>query len=101
MSLSPSQAAALVRALHSTEGAATRWAATVRPDDNALTARIAEEFGIHGGFGAKGVWVDYKGGMNPRIEIRIGAETPVELSGRDLLAAVRDAIHRHRPGELF
>jgi len=45
--------------------------------------------------------VNYWGGSNPRIEIQIGADTPVELSGRELLAAVREALKLTRPGELF
>jgi len=83
------------------EGAAARWAATVRPDDEALRRRVGFEFGSQCGFGMPGTWVDYHGGMNPRIEIRLGADTPVELSGRELLAAVREALKIGRTGELF
>lgn len=101
MRLPPDYEAALIRALHSVEGAAARWSATVRPDDETLRRRIADEFGIQGGFGWTGVWVDYWGGTNPRIEIRIRAETPIDLSGRELLVAVRDALNLTRPGELF
>ena len=101
MKLPPHYETALIRALHSTEGAAARWAATIRPDDESLCRRIAEEFGISGGFGMKGERVDYWGGINPRVEIQIGADTPVELSGRELLAAVREALKITRPGELF
>ena len=101
MRLSPQHEAALVRALHSTEGAAARWAGASRMDDAALSRRIAEEFGIQGGFGRSGELVNYWGGRNPRIEIQIGADTPVELSGRELLAAVREALKLTRPGELF
>ena len=49
--------------------------------------RVGEEFGIMGGFGMAGERVEYRGGINPRIEIQIGAATPLEISGRDLLAA--------------
>ena len=101
MRLPPHYESALIRALHSTEGAAARWAATTRPDDESLCRRIAEEFGISGGFGKKGVRVDYWGGINPRVEIQIGADTRVELSGCELLAAVREALKITRPGELF
>ena len=101
MRLPPHYEAALVRALHSTEGAAARWGSTVRPDDDALRQRIAEEFGISGGFGRTGERVNYWGGINPRVEIHIGADTPVELSGRELLTAVREALKITRPGELF
>lgn len=101
MRLPPHYESAIIRALHSTEGAAARWGATVRPDDETLRRRIAEEFGISGGFGMTGERVNYWGGLNPRIEIQIGADTPVELSGRDLLAAVREALNLTRPGELF
>lgn len=101
MMMSPRYEAALVRALHSTEGASARWAATVRPDDATLSRRISEELGIQGGFGMVGEWVNYWGGINPRIEIRIGEDTPIELSGRELLAAVRAALKITRPGELF
>jgi len=101
MRLPPHHEAALIRALHSVEGAAARWATTIRPDDETLRRRIAEEFGISGGFGMTGMRVDYWGGLNPRVEIQIGADTPVELSGRELLAAVREALKITRPGELF
>ncbi len=101
MRLSPAYEGALIRALHSVEGAAVRWNAAGRLDDAALLARIGEEFGIVGGFSRAGEWVDFRGGRNPRIEIRIGAENPVELSGRELLAAVRMALKISHPGELF
>jgi hypothetical protein len=101
MKLLPQYEEALARALHSSYGAAARWAATVRPDDATLRRRISEEFGIQGGFGMRGQWVSYWGGANPGIEIRVGADTPVELSGRELLAAVRDVLGMGRPGELF
>lgn len=101
MRLPPQYEAALVRALHSTEGAAARWAGAARLDDERLRQRIAEEFGISGGFGRTGESVSYWGGINPVIEIAIGADTPVELSGRELLAVVRDALKIARPGELF
>jgi hypothetical protein len=99
--LPPDHEAALLRALHSRHGAGARWAATVRPDDETLLCRIGEELGIWGGFGMPGLWVDYRGGRNPRVEIRIGAEIPLELSGRELLAAAREALKLARPGELF
>ena len=101
MRLSPQHEAALVRALHSTEGAAVRWAGANRLDDAQLLRRIGEEFGIMGGFGTTGARVEYRGGINPHIEIQIGADTPVELSGRELLAAVRESLKITRPGELF
>jgi len=101
MRLPPDYETALVRALHSTEGAAARWGATIRPDDETLRRRIAEEFGISGGFGKTGERVNYWGSINPMIEIQIGADAPVELSGRELLAAVREALKITRPGELF
>jgi len=78
-----------------------RWAGANRLDDAGLVRRIGEEFGIMGGFGWDGASVEYRGGINPRIEIRVGADTPVELSGRGLLAAVREALKIARPGELF
>jgi len=101
MRLPPHYQAALIRALHSTEGAAARWASTIRPDDESLRRRIAEEFGISGGFGMTGEQVNYWGGINPRVEIQIGADTPVELSGCELLADVREALGIGRPDELF
>ena len=101
MRLPPSHEAALVWALHSTEGAEVRWAGANRLDDAGLMRRIGEEFGISGGFGWDGVWVEYRGGINPRIEICVGADTPMELFGRELLAAVREALKITRPGELF
>ena len=101
MRLPPHYEAALVRALHSTGGAAARWAGATRLDDDALRKRIAEEFGISGGFGMTGLRVNYWGGINPRVEIQIGADTPVELAGRELLGAVREALKLARPGELF
>lgn len=101
MKLPPHYEAALIRALHSTEGAAARWAGTSRMDDDALRQRISEEFGISGGFGMTGERVNYWGGTNPRVEIQIGADVPVELSGRELMAAVREALKITRPGELF
>lgn len=101
MRLPPHFDSALIRALHSTEGAAARWGATLHLDDETLRRRIAEEFGIQGGFSLPGERVDYWGGTNPRIEIQIGADTPVELSGRELLTAVREALSITRPGELF
>jgi len=70
-------------------------------DDDALRQRIAEEFGISGGFGMTGERVNYWGGINPVIEIQIDADAPVELSGRELLSAVREALKIIRPGELF
>lgn len=72
----------------------------MRPDD-ALRHRIAEEFGIAGGFNWSGLAVEYKGGVNPRITIQIGTEPPLELTGGELLSAVREALHLARPGELF
>ncbi|MBE2202973.1 MAG: hypothetical protein IAE94_01350 [Chthoniobacterales bacterium] len=73
----------------------------MRPDDDALRHRIAEEFGIAGGFNWSGLAVEYKGGVNPRITIQIGTEPPLELTGGELLSAVREALHLARPGELF
>lgn len=101
MKLPPPYEAALFRALHSKEGAAARWGATMRPDDETLRARIAEEFGIQGGCGVTGWRVNYWGGANPYVEIQVGAETPVELSGRELLASTREALKLSYPGELF
>lgn len=101
MRLPPNYESALIRALHSTEGAAARWGGTVRPDDETLRQRIAEEFGISGGFGMTGEQVNYWGGINPRVEIQIDADMPVELSGRELLGAVREAIKIGHPNELF
>ncbi len=101
MRLPPPYESALVRALHSTSGAAARWAGAARLDDERLRQRIAEEFGISGGFGSERERVDYWGGIHPEIEITVGADTPVHLSGRELLAAVRDALKLARPGELF
>jgi len=48
--LSPAQQVALVQSLHSFAGAAERWAGAARLVDEALTARITEEFGIQGGY---------------------------------------------------
>ena len=76
MRLPPHYETALIRALHSTEGAAARWAGANRMEDDALRQRIAEEFGISGGFGMTGERVNYWGGTNPVIEIQIGADAP-------------------------
>ena len=95
------QQAALVRALHSMEGAAARWAGATRLEDAALMERIGYEFGIQGGYSGDGIWIDYWGGHNPRIEIRVSCDAPVQLAGRDLLASVREALRMKRPGELF
>ena len=75
--------------------------AIVWHDDETLRRRIAEEFGISGGFGMTCDRVNYWGGINPRIEIQIGADTPIELSGCELLTAVREALGIGRPNELF
>ena len=83
------------------EGAAARWTGASRLDDAALAERIAYEFGIRGGYGGDGVTIDYWGGRSPRIEIKAGDDAPVQLSGRDLLAAVRESLRLNRPGELF
>lgn len=101
MKLPPQYEAALVRALHSTSGAEARWAGAGRLDDERLRQRIAEEFGISGGFGSERERVDYWGGIHPEIEITIGADTPIHLLGRELLGAVREALKIARPGELF
>ena len=101
MKLSPRQQALLVQSLHSVERAAVRWAGAHRMDDATLLRRIAEEFGISGGFGWTSERVDYWGGTNPCIEISIDGESPIELFGRDLLSAVRDALKISRPDELF
>ena len=101
MRLSPDQQAALVRALHSMEGAAARWTGATRLDDRALTERIGYEFGIQGGFSSNGIWIDYWGGRNPRIEIKVPHDAPVQLFGREPLAAVRIALQLKRFGELF
>ena len=101
MKLSPAQQTALVRALHSMEGAAARWAKATRLGDAALYRRIGYEFGTRGGFSSGGVFVDYWGGTNPRIEIKVAADHPVTLCGPTLLAAVRSALRIARDGELF
>lgn len=101
MKLPPPYEAALLRALHSKEDAAARWGATVRPDDETLRRRIAEEFGICGGFSMHGEYLHYWGGANPRIEIRNENTSTLTLSGRELLAAVREALKLSCPGELF
>jgi hypothetical protein len=101
MRLSAKQSEALVRALHSMEGAAARWAENPKLDDASLTARIAYEFGTMGGYCGEGVWLDYRGGANPRVEIKAAGEEPIQLSGRELLAATREVLGTTRPGELF
>jgi hypothetical protein len=101
MSLSAKQSEALVRALHSMEGAAARWAENPKLDDASLTARIAYEFGTMGGYCGEGVWVDYHGGANPRVKIEVANESDLELEGRELLAATREALGIGRAGELF
>jgi hypothetical protein len=101
MNLSPPLADALHRALHSTSGADERWRDGSSFDDEALTQRIAAEFGIMGGFGAPGVRVEFRGGKTPRITIEIGDGPGVELEGRELLAATREVLQLRRPGELF
>ena len=83
------------------EGAAVRWAGANRLDDATLTERIGYEFGIQGGYCGNGANVDYHGGANPRVEIIAPDEQPIQLSGRDLLSAVREALRLNRPGELF
>lgn len=99
--LSAAQREALLRALHSVEGAAGRWAEASRLDDNALARRIGCEFGIQGGFGDGVLWYDYWGGRNPRIEIRVRGEAPIVLAGAFLLASARNVLGLARPGELF
>ena len=42
-----------------------------------------------------------EGDLLPAFSDRMGADTPVEFSGREPLAAVRDALQITRPGELF
>lgn len=101
MKLGAAQKAALIRALHSAGGADTRLGVNPKLDDEALTRWIAHEFGIAGGYAGDGVRYDYRGGMNPRITIQIDDEPPLDLSGRELLAAVRQALGVGRPGELF
>ena len=101
MKLSPAQQAALVQSLHSFARATGRWAGAARLDDEALAARIAEEFGIQGGYRGQDCGYDYRGGQNPRITIMVPGEANVELYGRDLLAAVREVFLLSRPGELF
>jgi hypothetical protein len=101
MNLSPLHADALHRALHSTEGAAERWRDGGSVDDEALTGRIAAEFGIMGGFGTSGARIEFRGGKNPRITIEIGNASTVELEGRELLAATCEVLQLRRPGELF
>ena len=102
MKLSPQQQDALVQSLHSFEGATERWAGANQLGDEALTARISDEFGIQGGYRGADFGYDYRhGGQNPRITIMVPGEVPVELSGRELLAAVREVFHLSRPGELF
>jgi len=101
MSLTAKQSEALVRALHSMEGADARWDENRRLDDETLTHRIAYEFGAMGGYCGAGTWVDYHGGTNPRIEIKVAGEEPIQLSGRELLTAAREVLALGRPGELF
>ena len=101
MKLSPTQQVALVQSLHSFAGATGRWAGAARLDNEALTARITEEFGIQGGYRGQDCGYDYHGGQNPRITIMVPGEANVELAGRDLLAAVREVFNMGRPGELF
>ena len=101
MKLSPAQRVALIQSLHSFAGAAGRWAGASRLDDEALTARISEEFGIQGGYRGRDCGYDYHGGQNPRITIMVPGESILELAGRDLLAATRDVFHLSRPGEIF
>jgi len=101
MRLLPRQQAALVQSLHSIAGAEGRWAGADRLDDEALRERIAAEFGIQGGYRGSDFGYDYRGGRNPHITIIVPGDAPVELSGRDLLAAVREIFKFARPGELF
>lgn len=101
MRLAAPHRAALVGALHSTQGAKARWAATVRPDDEALRQRVGYEFGIQGGFHSGTDWAEYWGGKNPRITIKAGGLDEIEISGRELLGEVRLALGLARPDELF
>ena len=101
MRLSPAQQAALVQSLHSFAGAEGRWTGAARLDDEALNARISEEFGIQGGYRGADCGYDYHGGQHPHITIMVPGQSPVELSGQDLLAAVREAFRLPHPGDLF
>lgn len=101
MKLSPRQQTALVQALHSLEGSKERWEGANYVDDFELVERIAYVFGIQGGYRGRDCGYDYYGGQNPRITIMVPGEVPVELAGRDLLAAVREVFHLSIPGELF
>ena len=101
MRLPPNYEAALIKALHLTTDGAERWAGASQIDDHQLRVRISEEFGIAGGFAMTGTRVEYWGGLHPEIEIQIGEQAPITLSGRKLLSAVRDALKLQRPGELF
>ena len=83
------------------EGAAARWAKATRLDDAALYHRIGYEFGTRGGCSSGGVFVDYWGGTNPRIEIKVAGDHAVTLCGPTLLAVVRCALRIAREGELF
>lgn len=91
----------LRRALLSSSGASERWDKTPKIDDETLRVRIAEEFGIQGGFNKAGLGINYHGGSNPRVIIEVGGEPPFILMGRDLLTAARETLGLSRPGELF
>ena len=101
MKLGPDQERLLRMGLHSSWGAANRWGENQRLDDDALRRRIGDEFGIMGGYGKTGERIEYRGGTNPRAIIQIGDNPPLVLEGRELLAAVREALGIGHPGELF
>lgn len=99
--LAPDQERLLRMGLYSSCGAAGRWKEHQRLDDDALRRCIGEAFGIVDGYGKAGERIEYRGGANPGAIIQIGDDPPLVLEGRELLAAVREALGIGHPSELF
>lgn len=83
----------LRHALHSTEGAAGRWAESIAggESDESLKRRIASEFGDWGSFTTDLSSCTYQGGRNPRIWFGARSGKP-SLQGKALVARVRDLL---------
>ncbi len=92
---------ALYHALHSFSGAKKRWSETraTGANDEMLSKRIAEEFGIDGGYSGPGSWAyRARGGNNPRFEFTGASRTETfEVRGKELLSHVRRVLQIGNP----
>ena len=94
--------AALVDALHSTQGAEKRWEARRKAGatDEQLAEYIAAEFGIMGGYAGPEMWWTAKGS---RFWVSQGSHNAVEekptLTGQKLIDAVRRVMRIPNVGE--